>query len=39
MERRQVRQMPVLDGEGRIVGLVTRAVLEQESRITAARQG
>ena len=39
MERRQVRQMPVLDGEGRIVGLVTRAVLETESRMTAARQG
>jgi hypothetical protein len=28
----------VLDDDGRIVGLVTRAVLEQESRMAAPRQ-
>jgi CBS domain-containing protein len=38
MERHQVRRMPVLDDEGRIVGLVTRAMLEQESRMAAPRQ-
>lgn len=40
MERRQVRRMPVLDGDGRIVGLVTRDALEQaELRMAAPRQG
>jgi CBS domain-containing protein len=39
MERHQVRQMPVLDRRGRILGLVTRAVLEQESRMAAPRHG
>jgi CBS domain-containing protein len=40
MERRQVRRMPVLDGDGRIVGLVTRDALEQaEPRMAAPRQG
>lgn len=38
MERHQVQRMPVLDEDGRIVGLVTRAVLEQESRMAASRQ-
>jgi CBS domain-containing protein len=38
MERHRVQRMPVLDGDGRIVGLVTRAVLEQESRMAAPRQ-
>jgi CBS domain-containing protein len=38
MERHRVQRMPVLDGDGRIVGLVTRAVLEQESRLAAPRQ-
>jgi len=40
MERRQVRRMPVLDGDGRIVGLVTREALQQgEPRMAAPRQG
>jgi CBS domain-containing protein len=40
MERRQVRRMPVLDGDGRIVGLVTRDALEQaEPRMAGPRQG
>jgi CBS domain-containing protein len=38
MERHQVQRMPVLDEDGRIVGLVTREVLEQESRMAASRQ-
>jgi CBS domain-containing protein len=39
MERNQVRRMPVVDGNGRIVGLVTRAALEQaEQRMAAPRQ-
>jgi len=40
MERRQVRRMPVLDGDARIVGLGTRDALEQaELRMAAPRQG
>jgi CBS domain-containing protein len=40
MERRQIRCMPVLGGDGRIVGLVTRDALEQaEPRMAAPRPG
>jgi CBS domain-containing protein len=38
MERHQVRRMPVVDGDGRIVGLVTRDALEQGLRMAAPRQ-
>ena len=38
MERHQVRRMPVVDGDGRIVGLVTRDALEQGVRMAAPRQ-
>ena len=40
MDRRQVQRMPVLDGAGRIVGLITREALEHaESRMAAPRHG